>query len=247
MNEKDDNGVVSNQQPGQAEGTSQPQTPPAGNEQQPQGVESSGQGAPQSQSLTEQQVLDIVNKAVQSSAEKTADITLRKFQSMTDKAEQRVKTEVANIKKTLEVAGLAPTAEQLKEIEGVTRARVKGDLEANPEPEQPQGEPVDPVVAEVRARTQKLNEQYKQEIAGADPESILVKWSTPNPFEFLATYEAALKAKAERLKSANPQSKTEGDQHGNPADRITATSNTRSGIPDASPEELFKQAFPLRQ
>jgi len=191
--------------------------------------------------LTEQKVLEIAQKA----ADEASERTIRKFQSLTDKAEQRVKKEVEQVVTDLKAAGIEVSQQQKAELENKTRQRVQSDSNQVGQVAQPapQGEPVDPTVERVQSRAHKLEEKYGVTIAQNDPEVKLVTWDNPDPFQFLDQYEVALKAKVDRTKANSSASNKPSD--GNAAGRVTATSNTKSGIPDLSPEELLKQVYPL--
>ena len=139
--------------------------------------------------LTEARVNEIVEKAVEG--------VLRKAQSITKKAEDRIKAEVAAKIEDMKAAGITPTPEQEKQLESVVRQRETSSSTAEGRPptqgKAESSEPTDPVTQ----AGYELMDQYGIDIEKEDPESEKLDFSSP--LKYLRSLEDALKTKAARV------------------------------------------------
>ena len=195
--------------------------------------------------LTEQDALKLIQESAKEVA-KQVTREIRRFQSMTDKVEARLKAETNRMEGILQKAGIELTPEQKRTIEGEARETLRtqieqGETSQNGE-QQPDGGAVSQaVIQKVNEKLQLQEIEYGVILDRDDPEYGLVNWQDPNPTRFLKQHEAMLKTKANRLQSANPQV---GDKS-----NIIVTQNkggTKPNLADKSPDELLEMAYPRK-
>lgn len=207
-------------------------------------VEGKDQGAGQNVSpLTEQQILEIANnpqfqKVIDQRAEQIAERKSReevsKFQSLTDKAEARIRKEIdLRIQAFEAVSGGSISPEQRAKVAETTRQQIAEQVEQ----EQPQQQ-AHPLVQDIKRIAQKHG---GVEVLASDPEANLVN-GNGTMGEYLESYETAVKAKKDRL-TAKPTPKKEED-NGDPNARIvTSPKKGASGLPDLSADDLFAMGY----
>lgn len=197
-----------------------------------------GQGAGQEQAaLTEQKVLDLIEKRANEIAEKKAQEAIKQAQSLTDKLDARFRKEVADRFKAFEaVTGQPLTEAQKYTLEKQTREQII----AEQQPEQP-AQPVQqehPLMADVR----RIADNYGGTvITDHDPEFASVK-TDGTLGEWYTTYERAVKAKRDRTTKQTPSTEVTNE---NPQARIATTPKSgTSGLADnLSSMDYFKQAY----
>ncbi len=202
-------------------------------------VEAQGQGTGQEpKALTEQQILDLIEKRATEIAQKQSLEAIKQAQSLTDKLGARISKEFEDRQKAFEaVSGQPLTDSQKFLLEKQTREQII--KEQQPQPQAPvqdaSSHPLYPIV-------QKLSVKYGvPPIDSSDPEFITVNakgdWD-----EWRDTFERGMKSKADRLApKKTPSTEAEGD----PKARIATTPNKgTAGIPDnLSATDYFKLAY----
>lgn len=176
--------------------------------------------------LTEQKVLEIVNKA----AKEAAAETLREVQSRTDKAEARIRKEVQDKIDGLKAIGVSLTNEQAAQLDAQTRQEFA-------QKNAPQ--PVNPL----DQMRNELEQEFGLELSTSDLEAKLVT-TDGTPTQFLRTYEQALKAKQDRLKAptAKPVA-TPQQEEPTKARIVTSPAKGSGGIVSSDPDALFNMAY----
>lgn len=179
--------------------------------------------------LTEQKVLELVNKA----AKQAAAETLREIQSRTDKAERRIKTEVQAQIDRLANIGVSLSPEQISQMEAQARQSLA--------PQEPANQPLN-VVASMQLE---LEKEYGIELTDDDLEAKLVVVDD-SPTKFLRTYEKALQAKKDRLgksaRSVTP-SKVETEKPDVKARVVTSPAKGAVGLTVSDPDQLLNQVY----
>jgi len=184
--------------------------------------------------LTEQKVLELIEKRATEIASQKSLEAIKQAQSLTDKLGARLNKEVEDRLKAYEVAAGTPlTYEQKLRLEQATREQIKAEQQIEAPPVQQQN----PLMADVRRIADKYNGTI---ITNADPEFVTVK--TDGTFgEWHETYERAVKAKSSRLA---PKQTPSVEQPANPQARIPTTPVKGSaGLPDLDASKLFGMAY----
>jgi len=194
-----------------------------------------GQGTGQEpKALTEQQILDLIEKRATEIAEKKSLEAVKQAQSLTDKLGARVSKEVEDRLKVIEKAtGQSLSESQKFIIEKETREQIAKEVQPETPPQQQ-----NPLMVDVQRIAQKYNGTI---VEMNDPEAATVN-TKGSLGEWYETYERAVKAKADRLTpKKTPSTEVEGD----PKARIATTPNKgTAGIPDnLSPIDYFKLAY----
>jgi hypothetical protein len=127
----------------------------------------------------------------------------RKIQSMTDKKSDRIKKE---LEKKLQEKAEIYAALGLQMPEHIKQQEIERYLQSiQDQPEADEGAaPIipDPIVEAVNRRAALIEKRYGVTLNEDDPEIKLVNFRTLDPMEYLESREAAVKAKAARLKGA---------------------------------------------
>lgn len=226
---------------------------PQGQQHDQAGAEGTGQQTQQTSTpLTEQQVLDLVNKAVGMATEKAVESGLRKFQSLSDKAEARVNEQLAAMNAALEASGIQLTPQQRNQMEGnirdnVRKQSVQGTDQGMPAAQLGTNGPSPAVIAKVNEQIALREIDYGTSVVTGDPEYDLVDWQSLDHLKVLKQHEAAIKAKAARIQSqsATPQNNSQGGANNVVAGSNQGQRNQNKIDPKASPDELLDQAFSL--
>ncbi len=231
----------------------QPGASSVSEEQTPSGTPYQGAGEvkPQEEvkepgALTEQRILELIQQATKDAVGEG----LKRFQSMSDKAEARVRKEIARIEKAMGDAGIELTPEQKRVLEGNTRESIRQELEITEggsnegEPMSTMSSPPPAVIAKTNEKMRLLELDYGVSIdEKSDPEAGLVNFSDPDPLRFLQQYENALKAKSFRIKSASSQ---QASARGS-SENVVATQNiggVKQSLDGKSVDELLEMACP---
>ncbi len=169
----------------------------------------------ESQSLTREQILELVKSAIGEAEPEIISKATRHAQSLTDKATERLNARIEELKR----AGVEVSNEQRYNLEKIISEEVLKEESASPKAEAKQQGAEDlsaktgnPIVDMTRARQAKLIEKYGVAIEEGDQEFNLVPWNAPDPFTFLEEYEAQLKAKLDRIKSVPEVENSETDE-----------------------------------
>jgi hypothetical protein len=188
--------------------------------------------------LTEQRVLEMIEKRANEIAEKKSLEAVRLAQSMNDKLDARLRKEVEDRLKTVEaVVGQPLTEAQKLILEKQTRAQIIAEQQPQEQPpvQDFKQHPLYPIV-------EKLSVKYGvTPVNETDPEFITVNvkgdWD-----DWRETFDRAMKAKASRL--APKQTPSVEQPTGNPQARIPTTPVKGSaGLPDVDANKLFSMAY----
>jgi hypothetical protein len=126
----------------------------------------------------------------------------RRLQSLTDRQENRLKTEVTKRLGEYERRFAAigqPMPDDVRQ-QVIRDTVLSYDEEDAPQAAQPAA--VNPLVEYVNRKAQAYQQAAGVQLEQTDPEYRSVKFQTQDPDEFLTTWEAAVKAKAERVRLA---------------------------------------------
>ena len=200
----------------------------------PEVVEQGLEARPEPIALTEQKVLELIEKRATEIASQKSLEAVKQAQSLTDKLGARLNKEVEDRLKAYEVAAGAPlTYEQRLRLEQATREQLKVETQEAPAPVQNEN----PLMADVKRIAEKYDGTI---ITNADPEFVTVKVDGTLG-EWYTTYERAVKAKASRESKQTPSVE---ENAGDPKARIATTPQKgTAGLPDMSATDLFKQAY----
>ena len=203
-------------------------------------VVAQGQGVGQEpKALTEQQILELIDKRANEIAGKKSLEAIKQAQSLTDKLDARLRKEVADRLKTFEsVAGQPLTEAQKYLIEKQTREQIVQEQQPEAPQQQQPVQQQNPLMADVTRIAQKYNGTI---VEMSDPEAASVKVNG-SLGEWVESYERAVKAKADRIAPKQTPSVVD---NGNPQGRIASTPvKGTAGIADGlSPIDYFKQAY----
>jgi len=147
---------------------------------------------------------DEILKLIQTEAERIATVksaeAVQNAQSLTDKAEKRIREETDSRFSQLQNAGVQLSEEQKINLKNSIASQIKSE---STEDIKPVSE--DPKVAALREfvnqKVAAINAKYGNSLVQGDLEVSKVNWQNPDPFEFAKEYEAAIQAKADRLKA----------------------------------------------
>jgi len=147
------------------------------------------------------QIKQIVDKTVNESMSNF----FKQQKSQMDKLESRINKNVEKQVSILKKSGIDVTPEMEKGIEQATREEVVSEY-SQEDSGQPAGQPAaqspvstDPVFQAAMAEVAQLEKKFGVELFQEDPEASMVNMASP--FKFTQSYEQALQAKAERMKS----------------------------------------------
>ncbi len=174
------------------------------------------------------------------SLEKFGDTLVKRIGQSSRDHEKAIKKEVGELRKSMEAAGIQPTAEQ----EAKLRETVEAKYEQSDEPEEPEEEPsavtVDEAIRYMNAQIAEVFDLVGTAVSKSDPEFAAIQkavddgWNDEDGLKKIkrVAYEQA-KAKAQRLQK----------QSQNPAGRVVGGGLSTSGNePARSGRELLKQA-----
>jgi hypothetical protein len=181
---------------------------------------SGSEGSTESPGFSEEKILEVVNKALETTKEEIARSAVSQFQSLTDKAEQRMKEDFKSQVARLERTGVQLSAEQreslLADIKQSVMQEEKAKLigETSNQQQQSQPETSGWIEQRTKKRMVELHKKYGTSITQGDPEVSQVFWESDDPYQFMDEYEAALQAKADRVKGNKQEESQSDDEEG---------------------------------
>jgi len=190
--------------------------------------------------LTEERISELIAEKV----EQGIASGLRKFQSMGDKREQRLKGMIAeNEKRISKILGRDLNEQEKVALEGELREQVRNteeDVDETNAQGQDTFEPSPEAKREIANKVQALEIKYETRLYEEDEEAKTVNWNERDHLKLLKQIESAIKAKSGKSLSDDSVAGATG--------RLPAGQNQQkpSALKGKTPGQLLEEAFPRK-